>query len=112
MTRPVLPRASSAKSGLRFCGIMLLPVVYSSDSLTNPNSSEDQMTSSSPIRDRWTAHAAAAEWKSSRKSLSDTASMLLALTDPKPSSFATDSRSMGYGTPASAPLPSGITSAR
>ena len=28
MTRAVLPRTSSSESGLRFCGIMLLPVAY------------------------------------------------------------------------------------
>ena len=60
-TLPVLPRASSAKSGLRFCGMMLLPVVYSSLIRMNANSSDDQSTSSSAIRDRCIMHIAAAD---------------------------------------------------
>ena len=36
--RTGLPRTSSSASGLRFCGIMLLPVVKPSPNRTNPNS--------------------------------------------------------------------------
>ena len=36
ITRPVLPRTNSAASGLRFCGMMELPVVKASDSFTKP----------------------------------------------------------------------------
>ena len=60
MTRPVLPRTSSAKSGFFFCGMIELPVENSSSIVTKPNSSLDQMMSSSARRDRctWqTAHA-------------------------------------------------------
>ena len=57
-------------------------------------------------------HSAPAAMNSTTKSRSDTASMLLALIREKPNSRARNSRSVGYGTPASAPLPSGSTSAR
>ena len=55
---------------------------------------------------------AAPAWNSRMKSRSATASMLLREIAAKPSSRATASRSMGYAAPASAALPSGITSVR
>ncbi len=54
MSRPDLPRASSATSGFFFCGSIELPVAKASSKTANPNSSVDHSTSSSPIRDRWT----------------------------------------------------------
>ncbi len=36
MMRPVLPRTSSAASGLRFCGMIEDPVEKASESLTKP----------------------------------------------------------------------------
>ena len=49
---PALPRTSSATSGLSFWGIIDDPVDALSGSVMNPNSEVDQMTISSPIRDR------------------------------------------------------------
>ena len=49
---PALPRASSATSGLSFCGIIDEPVAAFSGSFAKPNSPDDQRTISSPIRDR------------------------------------------------------------
>ena len=57
---PALPRESSATSGFRFCGIIDDPVAASSGRRANPNSDDDQSTSSSPIRERWTKSTAAA----------------------------------------------------
>ena len=51
-TLPVLPRISSAISGLRFWGIMDEPVVNSLDSSTNLNSQLDHKIISSLKRDR------------------------------------------------------------
>ena len=53
-TRPVLPRTSSAASGLRFCGIMLDPVVQRSGRRTKPNGADIQTMISSARRDRCT----------------------------------------------------------
>ena len=94
-TRPVLPRAISAKSGLRFWGMMLLPVVNSSDSRTKSNSRLDQITISSDRRDTCIMAMAAAAWNSARKSRSATASMLLGLISPNPRDAATAWRSVG-----------------
>ena len=57
---PALPRTSSATSGFSFCGIIEEPVATSSGSDAKPNSAVVQSTSSSPIRERWTKHVAAA----------------------------------------------------
>ena len=46
--------------------MMLLPVVYSSLSLTKPNSSDDQMISSSAMRETCIMQIAAAAWNSNR----------------------------------------------
>ena len=54
MMRPVLPRTSSAASGLRFCGMIEEPVVNLSVSLTRPTSGEVHITISSAKRDRCT----------------------------------------------------------
>ena len=91
---------------------MLLPVVNSAASLMNPNSWLAHRMISSERREKCIIHSAAAAINSARKSRSETASMLLALTAAKPSSRARNSRSVGYGTPARAPLPNGSTSAR
>ena len=56
--RPLLPRTSSAASGLRFCGMMELPVENRSESATKPNCALDQSTSSSAKRERCIAISA------------------------------------------------------
>ena len=50
--RPVLARTSSAASGLRFCGMIELPVVNASDSRMKRNGALHQITISSAKRDR------------------------------------------------------------
>ena len=57
---PALPRASSATSGLSFCGIIDEPVAASSGSRAKPNSAVVQSTSSSPMRERCVNSTAAA----------------------------------------------------
>ena len=57
---PAFPRASSATSGLSFCGIIDEPVAAASGRRTKPNSVVAQSTSSSPIRERWTNSTAQA----------------------------------------------------
>ena len=74
MSRPALPRASSAMSGFFFCGSIDEPVANASGSRRKPNSSLDQSTTSSPIRERCTWVSAAAKSASATKSRSDTAS--------------------------------------
>ena len=51
-SRADLPLASSATSGLRFCGIRLEPVLKPSESRTKPNSALVKSTRSSDNRDR------------------------------------------------------------
>ncbi len=105
--RPLLPRISSAASGLRFCGMIELPLEKSSAMRTKPNCGVDHKTSSSPRRDRWTAAIAAAARNSSAKSRSDTASIEFAIGWVKPSSAAVIARSIGKLVPARAAAPSG-----
>ena len=62
-TRPVFPGESSAKSGLRFCGIMLDPVTRSHPRRANPNSCYVHSTSSSAKGDMCITIPAAAAWK-------------------------------------------------
>ena len=75
--------------------------------VTKRNWAEDQITSSSASRDRWTAQIAAEDRYSSAKSRSLTASRLLAIGRSNPSAFAVASRSMGKPVPASAAAPRG-----
>src|SRR6185437_6769128 len=105
--RPVLPRTSSAASGLRFCGMIDEPVVKASDRLTNPNCGVVHSTISSAKRERCAAVIAAAESASSAKSRSATLSSELAVGRSKPSALAVISRSIGNEVPASAAAPSG-----
>ena len=74
MSRPALPRASSAMSGFFFCGSIDDPVAYASASRTNPNSSVDHSTISSPMRERCSCVSVAANSASATKSRSETAS--------------------------------------
>ena len=53
--RPVLPRTSSAASGLRFCGMIDEPVEKASESLTKPNCGVVHSTISSAKRERCVA---------------------------------------------------------
>ncbi len=98
MMRPTLARISSAASGLRFCGMIELPVVNLSESFTKPNCDDDQITSSSAKRLRCMAQRLAALSVSRMKSRSETASSELAVGRSKPSAFApSSSRSIGVG---------------
>ena len=112
MMRPVLPRTSSAASGLRFCGMIEEPVVNLSDRPAKPNCGVAQSTISSAKRDRWTAQIEAALKASSTKSRSDTESSELAVGRSKPSAWATMARSIGKDVPASAAAPSGLSLSR
>ncbi len=107
MSRPALARTSSAASGLRFCGMIELPVVKASLSATNPNPSLHQSTISSAKRDRWIPASAAAARNSIAKSRSETASSEFAIGRSKPNAAAVASRSIGNEVPASAAAPSG-----
>ncbi len=80
MTRPALPRTSSATSGLRFCGMIDEPVEKASPTRANPNSLEAHRTISSPRRDRVVDRIAAADRNSRAKSREATASMELSAT--------------------------------
>ncbi len=79
-TRPVLPRTSSATSGLRFCGMIDEPVENASPTVHQPNSEEAHSTTSSHSRERCTAVVAAAARNSTAKSRSATASIELSAT--------------------------------
>ena len=88
MTRPALPRTSSAMSGLRFWGMIELPVENASPTRANANSALAHSTISSPSRDTVTARIAQALRTSSAKSRLATASIELGATRSKPSSSA------------------------
>ena len=62
--RPTLARVSSAASGLRFCGMIELPVVKASDREMKRNGALHQITISSESRDRCTAVSAGAAMNS------------------------------------------------
>ena len=111
MTRPALPRTSSATSGFFFCGIIDDPVANASGSRRNPNSLDDHSTISSPRRDRCTWASAAANTASATKSRSETASSEFSNRRANPSVRAVCSGSSGRLEPARAPAPSGDTSA-
>src|SRR4029453_7188942 len=91
--------------------MMLEPDENSSPGAQNPNSSLDHRTTSPASLDMCTAQIAAAARYSSTKSLFDTASIEFALTEAKPSSRATVSRSSSQFRPARAPDPSGSSPA-
>ena len=74
ISRPALPRASSAMSGFFFCGSIELPVAYASARRRKPNSSVDHSTISSPSRLRCTPSRARSNSASATKSRSLTAS--------------------------------------
>ena len=86
MSRPALPRASSAMSGFFFCGSIDEPVLYASARRRKPNSSLDHSTISSPRRERCTCVSASTNSASATKSRSDTASSELSKRRAKPSS--------------------------
>ena len=113
MSRPDLPRASSAMSAFFFCGMIDEPVANASSSSTQPNSCEVQSTTSSPSRDRCTPISAVTKRNSATKSRSATASIELA-------NGVREAQLLGHRAPgpaaapepASAPAPSGLTAAR
>ena len=105
--RPVLPRTSSAASGLRFCGMMELPVVIPSPSLTKPKLGLVQIVSSSAKRERWVAQMAQVARNSIAKSRLATLSRLLRVGASNPSAAAVAWRSIGKPVPHRAAAPSG-----
>ena len=105
--RPALPRVSSAMSGFFFCGIIDDPVAKASSRLRNPNSEDDQSTTSSPIRLRWTPRRARTNRASATKSRSLVTSSEFSNTAPNPRSRAVAAGSSGSDEPASAPAPAG-----
>ena len=86
MSRPALPRASSAMSGFFFCGMMLDPVDQESCSVTKPNSRVDQRMTSSASRLTSTPTWAQTNANSAAKSRDDVPSIELAEAPAKPSS--------------------------
>ena len=95
ITRPALPRTSSAISGFFFWGIMLEPVEKASSSSINLNSQEHQRMISSEKRERWTMVIATAAASSMQKSRSETPSRLLCVGPSNLSSEAVMSRFSG-----------------
>ena len=95
ITRPALPRTSSAASGFFFCGMMLLPAATASRSSTNPNSAVAHRTISPASRDRWTISVAAADTNSTAKSRSAVASRLFSHSEENPNRSATSWGSIG-----------------
>ena len=91
---------------------MLEPEQNASGSEQNPNSEEDQRISSSASRDRCIITIDESNRNSAAKSLSDTASIELALIRENFSRAATASLSMGKVVPESAADPRGISSVR
>src|SRR2546430_15258361 len=87
ISRPLLPRASSAMSGFFFCGMIDDPVANASSSSTQPNSGVAQSTISSPNRDRGTPTSAATKRNPATKSPSETAPLQLGPADSQPTSF-------------------------
>ena len=113
MTRPVLARTSSAASGLRFCGMIELPVVKASDSRTKPKCrrgpdhhllGEARQMHAERSRPRRGTRARSRGRKRRRASWPSARS--------KPSALAVASRSIGNDVPASAAAPSGHSLSR
>ena len=94
-TRPVLPRASSGTSGFFFCGMIEEPVQKRSAIWMKPTRGLIHITSSSDRRLMCIIKSAQAEVNSMAKSRSETASSEFSQTPSKPSSAATNSRSIG-----------------
>ncbi len=113
ISRPDLPRASSAMSGFFFCGMIEEPVEKASCSVTKENSFVFQMMTSSAIRDRSIPIMAVTKANSATKSRDAVPSIELA-AEPcsKPRSAATASGSSPSDDPASAPEPYGETAVR
>ena len=109
MSRPLLPRASSATSGFFFWGSIELPVAKASSRTAKPNSSVDHSTISSPMRDRCTPSRARSKRASATKSRSDTASSEFSNRPANPRSEAVPSGSRGSDEPARAPGPERAT---
>ena len=105
--RPDLPRASSAMSGFRFCGMIEDPVAKASSSFAQPNSCDVHSTTSSPRRERWMPIIAVANKNSATKSRSLTASIEFAHGSIEAELAAVACGSSGSDEPASAPAPSG-----
>ena len=89
ISRPALPRASSATSGFFFCGMMLDPVDQASASVAKPNSGVHQRITSSLSRDRSTPIWASTYAASATRSRAAVPSIELATLPAKPSWAAT-----------------------
>ena len=111
ISRPDLPRASSAMSGFFFCGMMLDPVEKPSSSATKPNSRVAQRMISSACRLTSTPIIAVTKANSATKSRDAVPSIELGVDPVKPRSRATASGSRPRLDPASAPAPYGESAA-
>ncbi len=112
ISRPALPRASSAMSGFFFCGMIDDPVENASARVMNENSLVAQRMISSAMRDRSTASIAATKENSATTSRAAVASIEFSAAAEKPSSAATASGSSPSDVPANAPDPYGLIAAR
>ena len=86
---------SSGTSGFFFCGMIEEPVQKRSAMSTKPKRGLIQITSSSESRETCIMASAAVARNSIAKSRSETASSEFSHKPSKPSSFATESRSIG-----------------
>ena len=107
MSRPALPRASSATSGFFFCGMIEDPVDQASSSLAKPNSTVDHRMTSSLIRERSTPIIASTKAASATRSRAAVPSIELGTEPSNPSSDATNSGSRPSDVPARAAEPYG-----
>ena len=105
MSRPALPRASSATSGFFFCGMIDEPVEKESSSVTKPNSCVFHTMISSPMRERSTPVCAQTKENSATTSRAAVPSIEFSTIPAKPRSAATASGSSPSVLPAKAPEP-------
>ncbi len=106
ISRPDLPRASSAMSGFFFCGMIEEPVEKASCRVTKENSFVFQRMTSSAILETSTPIIAVTNANSATKSREAVPSIEFAALPPsKPRSAATASGSRPSDDPASAPEP-------
>ena len=113
MSRPALPRASSAMSGFFFCGSIDEPVLYASARRRKPNSSLDHSTISSPRRERCTCVERGDEQRLGHEvAVGDRVERVVEAARRTRARPRCRRDRAGRLEPASAPAPSGDTSAR
>ena len=113
ISRPALPRASSAMSGFFFCGSIDEPVEYASARRRKPNSSVDHSTISSPRRERCTCVSVGDEQRlGDEVAVGHRVERVLERGARSRARWRRAAGSSGRLEPASAPAPSGDTSAR